>query len=270
MKRRAGCKDTATRYLVIALLLSLVLIVGWPWIVGWPLWAEWLASALWWSTLAAVIGGTVVAVVRRSRARREQLRSLGLPEIDRMTGQQFEQYAAAALRGFGYRVRHMGRSGDFGGDLLVIGHNRRMVVQCKRYGRPVGLKAIQEAHAARSHYRVPEAAVLTNSTFTPAAKRLARETGVQCWDRSELQRLLVRARDSRTRDSLADTDVAGHERARQSPQRLANSATQGSVPSVVMGTTIPLNGNCDGSEAQYCVTPASAEVIPRVPGAEGL
>src|SRR4051794_5402514 len=52
------------------------------------------------------------------------------------------------------------------------------VIQCKLYQSPVGNKAVQEAHAARSRYAADIAAVVTSRDFTPAARRLSATTGV--------------------------------------------------------------------------------------------
>jgi hypothetical protein len=174
-------------WVIIAFLVLLA--VFWPWMVGWPHWLEWLVSLLWWCSLAAV-----AVIVMASRVRREShLRAAGLPEIDRMTGEQFEKRVVRLLADLGHRVRHTGRSGDFGCDIVATISGTRTVVQVKRYAKPVGVTAIQEAHTARAHYHAYRAVVVTNGRFTPHARQLARETGVQCWDRPVLGSLLMQA-----------------------------------------------------------------------------
>ncbi len=54
----------------------------------------------------------------------------------------------------------------------------RLVVQCKRYAKPVGNGAVQEVVAARSYWHADWAAVVSNAGFTPAARKLAAATDV--------------------------------------------------------------------------------------------
>ncbi len=80
-------------------------------------------------------------------------------------------------------VRRIGRTGDFGADITARGlFLSKIVVQCKRYSKPVGVKAVQEVHAAREYYHASRAAVATNSTFTRAARELAKRCGVELWE----------------------------------------------------------------------------------------
>ena len=59
----------------------------------------------------------------------------------------------------------------------------KIVVQCKHYSKPVGVRAIQEVNAARKYYNASRAAVATNSTFTKQARALAKRCGVELWER---------------------------------------------------------------------------------------
>ena len=80
-------------------------------------------------------------------------------------------------------VRRIGRSGDFGGDIIARGFLfSKIVVQCKSYRRPVGVRAVQEVCAAKLYYNASRAAVATNSTFTKQAKELAKRCGVELWE----------------------------------------------------------------------------------------
>lgn len=133
--------------------------------------------------LPVLLLGSVAAVGARRAHRREALRTAGFPSIDRMDGTTFEYYVGELLRAGGGRVRHVGGTGDFGADLVVERAGQRVVVQTKRYAQPVGVAAVQQAVAARAHYGADFAMVVTNSSFTPAARLLAESNRVQLWDR---------------------------------------------------------------------------------------
>lgn len=100
-----------------------------------------------------------------------------------MPGGVFECYVACRLgeKGF-YNLNVTPQSRDFGADVLATSpEGQKVCVQCKRYSNPVGLEAVQEIASARSYYKCDRAIVITNTTFTPAARELAAKTNVELW-----------------------------------------------------------------------------------------
>lgn len=80
-------------------------------------------------------------------------------------------------------VRRIGKSGDFGADIIARGFLfSKIVVQCKNYSKPVGVKAVQEVIAAKQYYGASRAAVAAKGTFTKQAKEMARRCGVSLWE----------------------------------------------------------------------------------------
>ena len=115
-------------------------------------------------------------------------RKSGRENADEMTGVEFEQYAARLLSENGIEVLEETRAtGDFGADFVLMLNGERTVLQCKRYARPIGVKAVQEALAAMPYYKCSKAAVITNSTFTRQARELAEESGAILWDGSDVE-----------------------------------------------------------------------------------
>lgn len=96
-------------------------------------------------------------------------------------GADYERQCASALRQAGWSVRHTGKSGDFGADLICRAHKSSLVVQCKCYAKAAGPACVQEAHAARSHYGTTSAAVMCDAGFTAAARTLAASADVRLW-----------------------------------------------------------------------------------------
>jgi len=86
-----------------------------------------------------------------------------------MTGSEFEEYLEDFFIKSGYRVEKRTHSHEQGLDLLLERQGERTAVQIKRYSKPVGNKAVQEAIAAREYYRCIHALMVTNSRFTPSA-----------------------------------------------------------------------------------------------------
>jgi restriction system protein len=102
----------------------------------------------------------------------------------------FEQFLAAVFRLLGYTVETTKASGDQGVDLIVTGGGRRVAVQAKGYGNPVGNSSVQEAHTGMTFYRCGSAVVVTNNRFTPAAEQLAAAVGCKLIDGSMIPALI--------------------------------------------------------------------------------
>ena len=125
-------------------------------------------------------------------------------EIDTMSGTEFEDFMAEILHRSGIEVLELTKaSGDFGADIIVMHEGERTAVQCKRYSRPIGVKAVQEAVSAKDYYKCTKAAVITNSTFTRQAVELAAESGVILWDREAVYGFMTAAQDKSVRTAYA-------------------------------------------------------------------
>lgn len=92
-------------------------------------------------------------------------------------GHDFEEWVAAGLARYGWKARTTAGSGDQGIDIIAERNGRKLGIQCKLYSGNIGNKAVQEAHAGKAYYCLDDAAVLTNSKFTPSARNLAASTG---------------------------------------------------------------------------------------------
>lgn len=111
-----------------------------------------------------------------------------------MDGKAFEEYLEVLFGKLGYKVERTRYVGDYGADLITQKDGVKTVIQAKRYGKAVGIKAVQEAVAAKGMYGCTEAMVVTNSTFTRAAAELARANRVALWDRDRLVETLLSVR----------------------------------------------------------------------------
>lgn len=141
------------------------------------------------STILIAVGIVVVmlvVVLTPKRRRRKRVRHPQLVKIDKMTGEEFEDYLAHELKKEGFRVKTTPVTGDFGADIVIDRNRRKTVVQVKRYSNPVGIAAVQEVIGAKAYYDADETAVMTNSYFTHAAKELAKKANVKLIDRNDL------------------------------------------------------------------------------------
>jgi restriction system protein len=150
--------------------------------------------------LAGLVGLVVTVVfllwlsLRRDRfrvelRRRRDLRNAnsGMAAIDRMSGVEFEEFVAAQLRTRGWSVTYTGGTGDYGVDLIAGKNGIRMAVQCKRLAKAVGVAAVQQVVSGALHHGCDESVVLTNQTFTKAARHLATTHRCRLVGREQLQ-----------------------------------------------------------------------------------
>lgn len=96
-----------------------------------------------------------------------------------MNGYEYELLVAEYLRRHGYKkVEVTQASVDYGVDVLATRHGKKYAVQCKYYGHPVGIKAVNEAVGGKAMYGCDIAMVVTNATYTKAARKLAEANDV--------------------------------------------------------------------------------------------
>lgn len=127
----------------------------------------------------------MLAIVERAAS------AFRLPDETEMPedGIAYERYCANLLTQAGWQARPTQASGDQGADIIAERGGTRLVVQCKRYGKPVGNGAVQEVAAAARHWSATMAAVVSNAGFTPAARKLAATTGVLLLHHDDLAEL---------------------------------------------------------------------------------
>lgn len=143
----------------------------------------------------ALLGGVgfYLFLLRKQRTKQKALRALELSHIDEMSGVAFEKYVAALLRYRGYKTRMTPASGDYGVDIIATKNRVKTAVQVKRYSSKLDQKPVREAIAGMSvkKYGCTQAMVITNSTFTKAARFLASEGGCTLVDREVLSEWIL-------------------------------------------------------------------------------
>ena len=132
----------------------------------------------------SVIIVVIVSLIKRYLKNRPK-------HFDTMEGHEFEYYCAELLQKNGFiEVEVTKGSGDYGADILAEKDGVTYAIQCKCYTAPIGVKAIQEAHAGRDYYDCMVGAVLTNQYFTTPAVDAAKKLKILLWDRGYLESML--------------------------------------------------------------------------------
>ncbi|AEK58641.1 restriction endonuclease [Acidithiobacillus caldus] len=99
---------------------------------------------------------------------------------------EYERYCAEILRRDGWHTEMTPASGDQGVDVVATLQGFKAVLQCKRYSKPVGNRAVQEILAGKTYYRSDIAAVVSTAPYTPSAQALAKRCGVLLLSHTDL------------------------------------------------------------------------------------
>ena len=128
-----------------------------------------------------LLGFPVAAPIMIGKAAVKAHKNRVQKSIEDMTGQEYERYVADKLLRRGFRKAEVTQaSGDFGADIIATdAHGRKVCIQCKKYKKNVGVKAVQEVIAASKYYRCDSSMVITTAQFTAAAKKMAAQTDVK-------------------------------------------------------------------------------------------
>jgi restriction system protein len=106
--------------------------------------------------------------------------------IDKMSGSEFEHHLAEYFARRGYKIELTPASGDYGADLVLRSRTECIVVQAKRWNSKIGVSAVQEISTARHFYGASSALLITNSSLTKSANKLANRANVNVWERTKL------------------------------------------------------------------------------------
>lgn len=106
--------------------------------------------------------------------------------VDKYSGAEFEAFIGSLFEADGYQVEFTQASNDKGIDVIAKRNGISIGIQCKRYSSAVGISSVQEVFSGKNFYSLDKALVVTNNTFTKAARDLADSTDVVLWDRTIL------------------------------------------------------------------------------------
>ena len=127
----------------------------------------------------------VVLLVAAALAEPKVIRAEQLP-----TWGDYERVCLKILCDVGFEAKLTSAGADFGADIVGTKDHRTYVIQCKLYSRAVGLAAVQEVIASRSHYGADFAVVCAESGFTLAAINLAATNEVHLTDSLKLHKIM--------------------------------------------------------------------------------
>jgi restriction system protein len=107
----------------------------------------------------------------------------------RMTPTEYERFCAVLLSKRGWATHLTKASHDQGVDIVATKSGKRIVIQCKKYGRPVGNHAVQQIAAAIAHEQADRGVVVATTAFTRSARKLAESNNILLLHHRDLPRI---------------------------------------------------------------------------------
>lgn len=161
-------------------LVSTILVIG-------------MAYTYWEYVLYVVLGIFMVFVLKKViwliRKIHTLNQNLRFQDVDLMDGVSFEYYIAQLLAERGYSNVSLTEQYDYGVDIIAEKDGVRWGVQAKRYSGLVKAEAVRQVVTGLRLYGCDRAMVVTNSTYSNVAKRLAEGNNCVLIDRDGLATL---------------------------------------------------------------------------------
>lgn len=130
---------------------------------------------------------------KQEKEKMGKIKKSGIRDIDRMDKTEFEIFIKMLFANIDFTARSVkpAESG-LGADFFLEGETKAVLKLVPSGANTrVGLKAVQEIHAARTFFDAQEAWLITNTVFTEKAKMLGEKCGVKLIDRFLLQKLIL-------------------------------------------------------------------------------
>lgn len=163
---------------------SLVLFV----ILGVTAWVHqaWMVYALIW----LVVMTAAIVIAKLARLIRFRRQEVALKDIDVMDGLAFERCVADMLHKQGFSRVRLTEHYDLGVDIVAEKHGTKWGIQVKRYNGLVKANAVRQVVTALNAYGCERSMVITNSTYSNTARRLAQTNHCVLVDRARLSELI--------------------------------------------------------------------------------
>ena len=205
-KRRRLSRRWTEYAAALAILLALAAYAP---LVNWwqslPPTSKFLLLAMTGLVLMTGIGGVFAFLIYRKRERESTWlramagwhnRSQGVEASQKRSAMQLsdlelEKLAEQVYKKLGYRVQHVGQTGDHGIDVLLINpNNQKEIVQCKQWGKPVGEAALRDLYGAMMHDNAIRGWIWAPRGFSGPAKTWAKGKPIVLVDDAEIHRLM--------------------------------------------------------------------------------
>jgi len=108
-------------------------------------------------------------------------------KLIKIEARQFEFEIANLFHYKGYTSHATKATGDDGVDVFAANEQERVIIQCKRWTKPILRDTVDELIGVKTRHNADRAILATTSYFSEGAKRVALKGGIELWDFYRLQ-----------------------------------------------------------------------------------
>jgi HJR/Mrr/RecB family endonuclease len=138
--------------------------------------------------VAISLGMIIRRIVRGFKVKKRHVYTIS--DVNTLNGLAFERHVADVLRGNGHKKVHLTEYYDYGVDIIAEKDGIRCGVQVKYYSGLVGIDTVRQVMAGLKYYHCDKAMVITNSSYTKVAVKLARSNQCTLVDGHDYMRLV--------------------------------------------------------------------------------
>jgi len=129
-----------------------------------------------------IASNSVIELLRRCNEYSQQKQQELNRKIISLQAREFEFEIANLFRKKGYSVLVTRMTGDDGVDVFASNETEKIIIQCKRWKKPVGRAAVDELTGVHNRYGAQRAILATTSSFSEDAQQTARQNNIELWD----------------------------------------------------------------------------------------
>ncbi len=120
----------------------------------------------------------------KSGQMRKKALGMSVEDLLDLPPSEFEEMTAELYRAFGHQAHVTGASGDHGVDVVVKSKKdgKKMIVQCKRWRKPVGESVIRDFYGTMHHEKAAQGTLIATAGFSKPAIAWAKGKPIYLYD----------------------------------------------------------------------------------------
>jgi hypothetical protein len=140
--------------------------------------------------------GMIYLLVKEALRKRQlyDLQTIDRSTINNLSPVGLERLVGQIYQDLGYEVKVSEGRKDHGIDVSARKENKLIIVQCKKWNKPVGEPEIRDLHGVRHHVGATGAAMVSTSGFTQPAFNYARQNKIHLLGKEQLVDMVYKIR----------------------------------------------------------------------------
>ncbi|MBI9043505.1 MAG: restriction endonuclease [Anaerolineaceae bacterium] len=201
--RRSGVRNMLYAWVLLAIIRVILIFNPNSTILSWMIPEPW-------NTNLFVVTGIILVLIlflwksNKTKKLRKKMFGLSARDLLEVNPGEFEEMTAELFRASGYKAKRTGMSGDHGVDVLIkTKEGQKVIVQCKRWRKPVGEPLVRDFYGAMQHEKAAHGVIFGTSGFTQQAMDWAKGKPISLYDGNKFISMWKKAKKSENKNKTA-------------------------------------------------------------------